>query len=262
MSNDRSRTIVLATLMIAALLTPVLSPAEERAEMKEEPVLMEAPLNPCLGYDACTGADAGGYNGNNGICPTGGSCPAIDLTPYADLDQVTSFYGHINGYSNCGTTASSCDDDDVYQIDVPTGYQVNISTAWNSTVRHHQLHVLDVDAWNGGQAYSWSTGVIDSDSCIATASAGTCSVSAPAMSADTIAIYIDCQTSGCQGTNPQDYRLDIEFFFPGDNGNTGDYTEETLVVTETLLETVQESWFPYTGSATSDTGNFLSLIHI
>ena len=48
------------------------------------------------------------------------------------------------------------------------------------------------------------------------------------MSASTIAIYIDCPFSGCQGNNPQDYRLDIEFFFPGDNGNIGDYTEETL----------------------------------
>ena len=27
---------------------------------------------------------------------------------------------------------------------------------------------------------------------------------------------------------PAGYRLDIEFFFPGDNGNIGDYTEETL----------------------------------
>ena len=119
MSNDRSRTIVLATLMIAALLTPFLSPVEERVEMRDEPMPMEAPLNPCLGYDACTGLDAGGYNGNNGICATGGSCPALDLTPYVELDQETSFYGHINGYSGCG--AAQCDDDDVYLIDVPAG---------------------------------------------------------------------------------------------------------------------------------------------
>ena len=86
MSNDRSQTIVLATLMIAALLTPALTPVEERVEMKEDPVIMEAPLNPCLGWDACTGEDAGGYNGNNQICPTGGSCPTIDLTPYVEMD--------------------------------------------------------------------------------------------------------------------------------------------------------------------------------
>ena len=46
MSNDRSRTIVLATLMIAALISPVLSATEERVEMKEEPILMEAPPDP------------------------------------------------------------------------------------------------------------------------------------------------------------------------------------------------------------------------
>ena len=78
MSNDRSRTIVLATLMIAALLTPFLSPVEERVEMRDEPMPMEAPLSPCLGYDACTGVDAGGYNANNGICATG--APAQRLT--------------------------------------------------------------------------------------------------------------------------------------------------------------------------------------
>ena len=252
MSNDRSRTIVLATLMIAALLTPFLSPVEERVEMRDEPMPMEAPLSPCLGYDACTGVDAGGYNANNGICATGGSCPALDLTPYVETDQATSFYGHINGFSGCG--ASQCDDDDVYLIDVPAGYQVNITTAWNSTVRHHAMWVYSADAWSGSGTSGFST--IEYNSCTATASAGTCSVTAPAMSADTIAIYIDCALSGCQGNNPQDYRLDIEFFFPGDNGNIGDYTEETLIVTDKLLETVQTSYLPYTGGATSDTGTF------
>ena len=72
MSNDRSRTIVLATLMIAAPVSPALSAMEERVEMKEELIPMEAPPNPCLGYDACTGVDAGGYNYNNQVCPTGG----------------------------------------------------------------------------------------------------------------------------------------------------------------------------------------------
>ena len=98
MSNDRSRTIVLATLMIAALISPALSAMEERVEMKEEPIPMEAPPNPCLGFDACTGEDAGGFNNNNLVCPEGGQCPAIDLTPYADMGQTTSFYGHINGF--------------------------------------------------------------------------------------------------------------------------------------------------------------------
>ena len=245
MSNDRSRTIVLATLMIAALLTPALSTVDERVEMKEEPVIMEAPLNPCLGYDACTGLDAGGYNANNQICATGGSCPTLDLTPYVESDQVTSFYGHVNGFSGCGAT--TCDDDDVYLLDVPAGYQTNITTAWNSTVRHHSLVVYNADGWSGSGTGGLTT--IQSNSCTATASAGTCYVEAGGMAASTIMIYIDCAFSGCQGNNPQDYRLDIEFFFPGDNGNIGDYTEETLVVSSTLLETVQDSFY-------------LSLIHI
>ena len=240
--------------MIAALLTPALSTVDERVEMKEEPVIMEAPPNPCLGYDACTNQDAGGYNANNQVCPTGGSCPTLDLTPYVESDQVTSFYGHVNGFSGCGAT--TCDDDDVYLLDVPAGYQTNITTAWNSTVRHHTLAVRNADAWTG--IGTSGTSIIQSNSCTATASAGTCSVVAGAMAASTIMIYIDCAFSGCQGVNPQDYRLDIEFFFPGDNGNIGDYTEETLVVSSTLLETVQDSFYSpvYQGGATSDTGTF------
>ena len=253
MSNDRSQTIVLATLMIAALLTPALTPVEERVEMKEDPVIMEAPLNPCLGWDACTGEDAGGYNGNNQICPTGGACPPIDLTPYVEMDQVTSFYGHVNGFSGCGApTGVSCDDDDAYLIDVPNGYQVNITTAWNSTVTHHSLSLRNADAWTGNGL--GGTQYLGGASC--NAASGTCTVSASAGAAETLMVYIDCSLSGCQGNNPSDYRLDVEFFFPGDNGNIGDYTEETLVVADILAETVQISYLPYTGGATSDTADF------
>ena len=255
MSNDRSRTIVLATLMIAALISPALSAVEERVEMKEEPIPMEAPPSPCLGYDACTGVDAGGYNGNNQVCATGGSCPTLDLTPYVEMDQTTSFYGHVNGYSGCG--ASTCDDDDVYYFDVPAGYQVNVSTAWNSTSQHHYLYLYNGDAWSGGSGTSGMSSIA-STSCYSTASTGTCSLQAPVGSADVLIIYIDCYSSGCQGSNPSDYRLDIEFWFPGDNGNVGDFTSEQVIVTETLLETVQDSYYSpvYTGNAVSDTGTF------
>ncbi|MFL2953765.1 MAG: hypothetical protein ACJZ4X_06955 [Candidatus Thalassarchaeaceae archaeon] len=258
MSNDRSRTIVLATLMIAALISPALSAMEERVEMKEEPIPMEAPPNPCLGFDACTGEDAGGFNSNNLVCPEGGQCPAIDLTPYADMGQTTSFYGHINGYSNCGSaTGVSCDDDDFYLLDVPAGYQVNVTTAWNSTSQHHYLYLYNGDAYTGGSGTSGMSS-ITSTSCYSTASTGTCALTAPVGSAEVLVIYIDCYSSGCQGANPQDYRLDIEFYFPGDNGNVGDYTQEESIVIETLLETVQDSYYSpvYAGSATSDTGTF------
>ena len=175
MSNDRSRTIVLATLMIAALISPALSAVEERVEMKEEPIPMEAPPSPCLGYDACMGVDAGGYNYNNQVCPTGGSCPALDLTPYVEMDQTTSFYGHVNGYSGCG--ASTCDDDDFYYFDVPAGYQVNVSTAWNTTSIHHYLYLYNGDAWTGTSGLSGMSS-ITSTSCYTTASTGTCSLQA------------------------------------------------------------------------------------
>ena len=258
MSNDRSRTIVLATLMIAALISPALSAMEERVEMKEEPIPMEAPPNPCLGFDACTGEDAGGFNSNNLVCPEGGQCPAIDLTPYADMGQTTSFYGHINGFSNCGSaTGVSCDDDDSYLLDVPAGYQVNVTTAWNSTSQHHYLYLYNGDAYTGGSGTSGMSS-ITSTSCYSTASTGTCALTAPVGSAEVLVIYIDCYSSGCQGANPSDYRLDIEFWFPGDNGNVGDYTQEESIVTETLLETVQDSFYSpvYAGSATTDTGTF------
>ena len=219
---------------------------------------MEAPPNPCLGFDACTGEDAGGFNSNNLVCPEGGQCPAIDLTPYADMGQTTSFYGHINGFSNCGSaTGVSCDDDDSYLLDVPAGYQVNVTTAWNSTSQHHYLYLYNGDAYTGGSGTSGMSS-ITSTSCYSTASTGTCALTAPVGSAEVLVIYIDCYSSGCQGANPSDYRLDIEFWFPGDNGNVGDYTQEESIVTETLLETVQDSFYSpvYAGSATTDTGTF------
>ena len=115
MSNARSPTIVLATLMIAAILTPALSAVEDRSELRDTPVAMEAAPDPCLGYDACTGQDAGGYDFNNQLCPSDGGlgCDTIDLTPYMDWDETTSFYGYIDGSAGCGTT-TYCDDEDTY----------------------------------------------------------------------------------------------------------------------------------------------------
>ena len=254
MSNDRNPTIVLATLMIAALLTPAISPVEEWTELRDDPLIMDAALDPCLGYDACTGEDAGGYNNYNEVCPAGsGSCPAIDLTPFMDWDQVTSFYGQVEGFSLCGAVSpAQCDDDDVYLLDVEPGYQVNVSTAWNSTVTQHSLMLFDEGEWTGS---TWSTPQIDFSSC--GGGTGSCTVTMPANAAETLGIYIDCTGTGCQGNNPGDYRLDIEVTFPGDNGNIGDYTQEEVVFVETLLETaLPYPWYPYTGGATSGTGTF------
>ena len=258
MSNARSPTIVLATLMIAAILTPALSAVEDRSELRDTPVTMEAALDPCLGYDACTGQDAGGYDFNNQLCPSDGGlgCDTIDLTPYMDWDETTSFYGYIDGSTGCGTT-TYCDDEDTYLIDIEPGYQVNVTTTWNATSSQfgvqHYVSFYDAGAWIGS-GYSGASYLGDA-SCSSTLA--TCEATVPQGMAETLMIRVDCNSVYCQGSYASDYRMDIEVFFPGDNGNVGDYTQEEAVVLETILEVAQPSIYrTYQGGATSDTGTF------
>ena len=93
MRSDVARSIALVMLMIVSVQMPMFDNAEEPVELKEEPILEMAPANPCQGYDACLGLDAGGYSGRNEICvgsTTAGSCPVANLTSYVDYGSTSS----------------------------------------------------------------------------------------------------------------------------------------------------------------------------
>ena len=81
MRSDVARSIALVMLMIVSVQMPMFDNAEEPVELKEEPLIEMVAQNPCQGYDACLGYDAGGYNARNEVCPGGtGTCAVANLT--------------------------------------------------------------------------------------------------------------------------------------------------------------------------------------
>ena len=134
MRSDVARSIALVMLMIVSVQMPMFDNAEEPVELKEEPLIEMVAQNPCQGYDACLGYDAGGYNARNQVCPGGtGTCAVANLTSYVDYGSgstTTTFYGYMDGF---GSASSGLDDDDVYTMWVPWGYGVNVTVSWNHT---------------------------------------------------------------------------------------------------------------------------------
>ena len=74
MNENAPRSVCLVVLMIAAIALPLMQTGPP-AELEVVPAKEEVAANPCQGYDACLGLDAGGYNGRNEVCPGGtGTC--------------------------------------------------------------------------------------------------------------------------------------------------------------------------------------------
>ena len=226
MNENAPRSVCLVVLMIAAIALPLMQTADPPPMLEKEPPVMETPQSPCLGHDACTGEDAGGYNARNEICPPtqlnasgGNGCPVIDLSSYIDYgsgETTTVFWGSLEGFS------SNTDDDDVYSFLVPWGYGVNATFTWNNSN----------DMADGGMglgagsctSYSCPGGRImydgDGDADIALTSMGT------DVSGQIVELYIDCYYAYCpvNTANPHEYRLEI-VTWPSDGGGYGDWSQ-------------------------------------
>ena len=218
MRSDVARSIALVMLMIVSVQMPMFDNAEEPVELKEEPILEMAPANPCQGYDACLGLDAGGYNGRNQICvgsSTTGSCPVANLTSYVDYSSgptSTTFYGYMDGLSG-----NTLDDDDVYTMWVPWGYGVNVTISWNSTVTmmYGSIGAAGLSSTYSGYdtfGYGTSSGV-------------TLSTMGTDVSGTALDIYLDCYVNYCKTSYgyTSDYTMTITTW-PSDAGNYGDET--------------------------------------
>ena len=220
MRSDVARSIALVMLMIVSVQMPMFDNAEEPVELKEEPAIDMVAQNPCQGYDACLGYDAGGYNARNEVCPGGtGTCAVANLTSYVDYGSgstTTTFYGYMDGF---GSASSGLDDDDVYTMWVPWGYGVNVTVSWNHTYTMMYGAI-------GASGLSSTYGGYDSSG-YGSSGSFTLSTVGNAVSGSALDIYLDCYSSYCKATSGyvSDYRMDIETW-PSDGGNYGDGTAQ------------------------------------
>ena len=222
MRSDVARSIALVMLMIVSVQMPMFDNAEEPVELKEEPAIEMVAQNPCQGYDACLGLDAGGYNNRNTMCvgsSTAGSCPVANLSSYIDYGSgptTTTFYGYMDGFSSAG----ALDDDDVYTMWVPWGYGINVTLSWNSSVT--MMYGL---LGPSGLTSTYSSGY---DSFGYGASSGVTMTTLGTSVSDTaLDIYLDCYSNYCKTSSgyTSDYRMDITTW-PSDAGNYGDATTQ------------------------------------
>ena len=220
MRSDIARSIALVMLMIVSVQMPMFDNAEEPVELKEEPLIEMVAQNPCQGYDACLGYDAGGYNARNEVCPGGtGTCSVANLTSYVDYGSgstTTTFYGYMDGY---GSATSGLDDDDVYTMWVPWGYGVNVTVSWNHTFTMMYGAI-------GASGLSGTYGGYDSSG-YGSSGSFTLSTLGNAVSGSALDIYLDCYGNYCKTSSGyvSDYRMDIETW-PSDGGNYGDGTSQ------------------------------------
>ena len=229
MRSEVARSIALVMLMIVSVQMPMFDNAEEPVELKEEPAIDMVAQNPCQGYDACLGLDAGGYNSRNTMCvgsSTTGSCPVANLSTYIDYGSgstTTTFYGYMDGYSSAGLL----DDDDVYTMWVPWGYGVNVTLSWNSSVGMMSGAIGSTGMSAASTYQSLGATVYDYKSSYSYPGGFTMSTIGNAVSGSLLDIYLDCAGNYCKTSSgyTSDYRMDIETW-PSDGGNYGDSTDQ------------------------------------
>ena len=221
MNENAPRSVCLVVLMIAAIALPLMQTGPP-PDLEVIPAKEEVAANPCQGYDACLGHDAGGYNYGNEICPGGsGVCPVGNLTTYVDYgasETTTTFYGHMEGYFSPYTT----DDDDKYSIWVPSGYGINATLSWNGTgtMMYGAIGSGLTGTYSGYDTFGYL-----SQSGVTISTIGT------AVSNTLVDIYLDCDYSYCSqsGSNSPtgsgyDYKMEITTW-PSDAGGYGDATQ-------------------------------------
>ena len=228
MRSDVARSIALVMLMIVSVQMPMFDNAEEPVELKEDPILEMAPANPCQGYDACLGLDAGGYNMRNEICvgsSTAGSCPVANLTTYVDYGSTstsTTFYGYMDGFSSSGLL----DDDDVYTLVVPWGYGINVTVSWNSTYTM-MYGAIGSSGMTAASTYQSGGATVYGYSGYGSSGSFTLSTIGNSVSDSVVDIYLDCYSNYCKSSMgyTSDYTMTIETW-PSDGGNYGDETQQ------------------------------------
>ncbi len=218
--------------MITISILPLIDGAEEREELTDNRLHMEAAPSPCQGADGCRGIDAG--EGSN----------AMDITSdfeWLDGPESIEYQGESNNFASqttgyCSYTSTVYDCEDVYEIDMEPGYGVKLSIEWN-----HQGTYYDNYAWMAVIGQDNVASYLSSQG-----SLGVCRYSTTGLvsiGTDGTAIGNYCYDYGafgmdfaggivnlmaycyyCGYAGLTDYTINITVF-PSDNGYPGDYAD-------------------------------------
>ncbi|MFL2965640.1 MAG: hypothetical protein ACJZ5A_04795 [Candidatus Thalassarchaeaceae archaeon] len=227
MRSKTARTIVLALMMITMSVLPVISVAEEKAELQDNSLRMEAAPSPCQGADACRGTDAGvGYSG------------AMDITSDFEWEDGPESVDYWNTMQATGYSSTSTTNIDVFLVDMEPGYGVRYTLEWNMSGtgsfydNYAYMAAYGPASMSGYSTYSgnsWGYCYYSTSGQVGIGSDGTCignynslGGQSRALGGQEVLLWVWCYY--CGYASIPDYHMNITTF-PADNGFPGDWSD-------------------------------------
>ena len=225
MRSKTARTIVLALMMITMSVLPLISVAEEKAELQDNSLRMEAAPSPCQGADACRGTDAGvGYSG------------AMNITSDFEWEDGPESVDYWNTMQATGYSSTSTTNIDVFLVDMEPGYGIRYTLEWNMSGTGSFYDNYAYMAAYGGAAMSsyytnsWGYCYYSTSGIVGIGSDGTCignynaygAGQSRALGGEEVLLWVWCYY--CGYASIPDYHMNITTF-PADNGFPGDWSD-------------------------------------
>ena len=204
---------------------PVISVAEEKAELQDNSLRMEAAPSPCQGADACRGTDAGvGYSG------------AMDITSDFEWEDGPESVDYWNTMQATGYSSTSTTNIDVFLVDMEPGYGIRYTLEWNMSGTGSFYDNYAFMAAYGGAAMSsyytnsWGYCYYSTSGIVGIGSDGTCignynaygAGQSRALGGEEVLLWVWCYY--CGYASIPDYHMNITTF-PADNGYPGDWSD-------------------------------------
>ena len=223
MRNEITRTILLALMMITTAILPLIDTADDRTELRDDRLRMEAAPSPCMGADACRGTDAGiGLSGS------------MDITADFEFGDGPESVEYWNSMQATGYSSSSDNNIDTFLIDMEPGYGVRYTLTWNTTSSFYSNYAYMAaygptsmsSYYTNGWGYCYystagQTGIGSDGTCIGDYTSGG-GVSRDLNGAEVL-LWVWCYYCGYSPQIP-DYNMNITVF-PSDNGFAGDWAD-------------------------------------
>tara|TARA_B110000014_G_scaffold9457_1_gene6553 strand:- start:685 stop:2526 length:1842 start_codon:yes stop_codon:yes gene_type:complete len=212
-------------MMITMSVLPLISVAEEKAELQDNSLRMEAAPSPCQGADACRGTDAGvGYSG------------AMDITSDFEWEDGPESVDYWNTMQATGYSSTSTTNIDVFLVDMEPGYGIRYTLEWNMSGTGSFYDNYAFMAAYGGAAMSsyytnsWGYCYYSTSGIVGIGSDGTCignynaygAGQSRALGGEEVLLWVWCYY--CGYASIPDYHMNITTF-PADNGYPGDWSD-------------------------------------